>query len=98
MPTDLRWISLLLFDALVIRKSGQFFFDDLGGLRTFALTDIESHFEVLAGLCQKYRADKVSQEDCKKKNVAPASVVAPCSSKDMVCFRDFAFASSYNLL
>ena len=66
MPTDLRWVSLLLFAALVIRKSGQLFFDDLGGFRTFALTDIESHFEVLAGPCQKYRADKVSQEDCAK--------------------------------
>ena len=51
MATDLRWVSLLVFTASVIRKSGQFFFDDLGGFRTFALTDIESHFEVFTIPC-----------------------------------------------
>ena len=44
---DLRWISLLLFALLVLRKSGQLFYDDLGGFRTFAMIDIESHFEIL---------------------------------------------------
>ena len=44
---DLRWISLLLFALLLLRKSGQLFYDDLGGFRTFAMIDIESHFEVL---------------------------------------------------
>ena len=37
---DLRWISLLLFALLVLRKSGQLFYDDLGGFRTFAMIDI----------------------------------------------------------
>ena len=44
---DLRWISLLLVALLLLRKSGQLSYDDLGGFRTFALIDIESHFEVL---------------------------------------------------
>ncbi|CAE7782291.1 unnamed protein product [Symbiodinium sp. CCMP2592] len=44
---DLHWISLLLLALLLTRKSGQLFYDDLGGFRTFALIDIESHFEVL---------------------------------------------------
>ena len=44
---DLRWISLLLFALLVLRKSGQLFYDDLGGFRTFAMIDIASHFEIL---------------------------------------------------